>query len=189
MKKTILASLLALTATTALASSVTFEAQNIDRRKGDENQTLTSITVAEKINDKLSGDVKIEGLKDNHTQVLNTRLEAGLTSNYALVNKINGFARVAVGESFIGTRQFGYYSVEPGVKVPLGIENFTSTVSWRYRSSFNDQELNSFTSRTWRAGIGYDLSKTNNVGLRYEYQSGAATQNYNALALTYTHGF
>jgi hypothetical protein len=118
---------------------------------------------------------------------LTTRAEAGLTGAYPVAG-ISLYTRAAVGEKFTGSTtygNFGYYSVEPGVLVPIGKTGLTARVGYRFRSAFDT--ANNDTTRTSRAGVSYTLTKKDTIGVRYDQMRGDSNQN--VWAFNYSRSF
>ena len=61
----------------------------------------------------------------------------------------------------------------------------SAKLGWRYREAFNN--VNADTTRTWRAGLSYDLTKKDAVGVRYDRMRGDTNQNI--VAVNYTRSF
>jgi hypothetical protein len=182
MKK-ILAILAMATAGTAFAGSFTVEGQQIDSLTGA-NQKQYSLSVKENITKEVTGDVSFSNTTTDGTSALTTRLEGGLTGLTQQVGPVKGYVRVAAGQKFSNTTDFSYYSVEPGVMIPMG--NFTGKIGYRYRSAF-DSTANNDQTNTWRAGLSYALTKQDTVGVRYDHVRGDTNQN--TVAVNYTRGF
>ena len=88
---------------------------------------------------------------------------------------MNGYVRGAIGEKYAsGSAGYGYYSVEPGVAAALGY-GFSAQLGWRFQDAFNDSHND--TTRTWRAKLGYDVTKNDNVYVGYDRQRGDSEQN------------
>jgi hypothetical protein len=191
MKKVILViftSLLAtLTSTGAFAASATVEFQSIDNvNPTTTDQTNYSLTVREDIKSWLTGDVAVlQNNNDGSQGYSSSRVEAGLTPKYKLNNYVTLYAREAIGNKYTSTTHSSYWSAEPGVMVPIGATGLTAKVGWRYRTAFNDAVLD--TTRTWRAGVGYDITPKDNIGVRYDRVQGDADQRI--WAVNYTRGF
>lgn len=187
MKK-ILAILALAASGSVFAASATLEGQSINGLNGSADQVNLNLTVRESINKNFTGDVqfsqtnnKVDGGKDT---LSSTRLEAALTGSAGLFGPVSGYTRVAVGQKFSSSTNFGYYSVEPGLSTPLG-GGLTAKVGYRYRTAFDSS--NNDTTRTMRAGVAYDINKTNQIGVRYDSVRGDAKQN--VIAVNYTRSF
>ena len=168
----------------AFAASVTVTGANVDGVQGSPNQTQYGLGVKGNINKNLAGDVSFLNVQTNNTNALSTRLEAGLTGENTY-GMFTSYARVAVGEKYTNTSNFTYYSIEPGVKVPFGTTGITGQVGYRFRNAVDT--ANNDTSRTWRAGLSYAMTKVDSIGLRYDSVRG--DQNQNIVAVSYTRGF
>jgi hypothetical protein len=96
------------------------------------------------------------------------------------------YTRAAIGEKFTNTSNFSYYSVEPGVTAPIGSTGLTARVGYRFRNAF-DPSANADTTRTWRAGLSYDLTKKDTIGVRYDRVRGDS--NADGIAVNYTRSF
>lgn len=188
MKKIALATLFAIFATAAMADSVTLEGQSIDGKKGQADQGLLAIGVKADINKSFAADVRLESLRTQGTDAVSSKVEGGLTGTHQLFGPVSGYVRGALGENYTGTTNYGYYSVEPGVKAALG-SGVTAQVGWRFRDAVSNQSVNQFTSRTWRAGLAYDITPKDQIGARYDWQRGDTGQNANIVTVNYTRGF
>jgi hypothetical protein len=182
MKK-LLAILAMATAGTVFAGSFTVEGQKIDNLTGAD-QKQYSLSVKENITKEIAGDVSFSNTTTDSTGALTTRLEGGLTGLTQQVGPVIGYVRAAVGQRYSNTADFSYYSVEPGVLIPIG--NFTGKIGYRYRSAF-DSTANGDQTNTWRAGLSYALTKQDTVGVRYDQMRGDSKQN--VVAVNYTRGF
>jgi hypothetical protein len=188
MKK-ILAILAMAVSTGVFAASATVEYQNIDGVKNTpQDQRNVSLTVRENITKSLVGDVQLSDTanKGSADTASSFRAEAGLTGLYDL-GPATLYTRGAVGEKYTTSANFTYYSVEPGVIVPVGSTGVSAKVGYRFRNAFNDVNVNNDTTRTWRAGLSYDLTKKDTVGVRYDRVRGDSNQN--VWAFNYTRGF
>jgi len=168
----------------AFAASVTVTGALVDGVQGSPNQTQYGLGVKGDFNKNIAGDVSFLNVQTDSTNALSTRLEAGLTAQntYGIIIP---YTRVAVGEKYTNTTTFTYYSIEPGVKVPFGKTGVTGQVGYRFRNAV--YTTNNDTSRTWRAGVSYAMTKVDSIGLRYDNVRG--DQNQNIVAVSYTRGF
>lgn len=182
MKK-LLAILAMATAGTVFAGSFTVEGQKIDNLTSA-NQKQYSLSVKENITKEIAGDVSFSNTTTDGTGALTTRLEGGLTGTTQQVGPVIGYVRAAVGQKYSNTTDFSYYSVEPGVMIPMG--NFTGKIGYRYRSAF-DSTANGDQTNTWRAGLSYALTKKDAVGVRFDSVRGDSKQD--VWAVNYTRSF
>ena len=182
MKK-LLAILAMATAGTVFAGSFTVEGQKIDSLTSA-NQKQYSLSVKENITKEITGDVSFSNTTTDGTGALTSRLEGGLTGTTQQVGPVIGYVRVAAGQRYSNTADFSYYSVEPGVMIPMG--NFTGKIGYRYRSAF-DSTANGDQTNTWRAGLSYALTKKDAVGVRFDQVRGDSKQD--VWAVNYTRSF
>ena len=182
MKK-ILAILAMVTAGSAFAGSVSIEGQQIDN-KGSADQKKYALSVKENITKELAGDVSFSNTTTNGTGALSTRLEAGLTGTTPQVGPVMGYVRLAAGQKYSNTADFSYYSVEPGVLIPMG--NFTGKIGYRYRSAF-DSTANGDQTNTWRASVSYALTKKDEIGVGFDQVRG--DNKHDSWAVKYTRSF
>ena len=188
MKK-ILALVAILATGSVFAASGTFEYQNINGvQNTPTDQNNFSLTVKESINKNFVGDL---GLSQTTNQtsgsdtLASTRLETGLTGSVA-TGPVSPYVRAAVGQKFTSATNFTYYSVEPGVSAPVpGVSGLTAKVGFRFRNAIDT--ANNDTTRTWRAGLAYDLTAKDTIGVRYDKMRGDTNQNI--VAVNYTRGF
>lgn len=187
MKK--LLAILGLTmASQVFAGSATIEGQTIKNVNGSANQANYSLTVREDIiKGRLVGDVGLSQTTTDGANNLNSsRLEAGLIPQ-ADLGFARPYVRVAVGQKFTTTADYSYYSVEPGVNVPVAATGLTARVAYRFRTAFENPNLANDTTRTWRAGVFYAVTKLDTIGVRYDRINGDADQK--VWAVNYTRGF
>lgn len=185
MKKFALATLLALVAVTASAVEVRVEGADADGKNGSPNQNIYELSVKESINKNFAGDLTVNQSRTEGTHALANRTEAGVTASTSYAGS-TPYARVAIGQKFINNQNsFGYYSIEPGVSVPVATTGATVSLGYRFREAFNDN--NADTTRTWRAKLGYDINSTNNVYVGYDRERGDTQQNITKVG--YIHAF
>jgi len=184
MKKFTLATILALSALTATAAEVRLEAQDANGQSTTASQTGYEFGFKEAITKNLAGDIAVKNYRTNNTNILSTRYEAGLTGSVP-VGPVSAYTRVAVGEQFVsGSGGTSYYSVEPGVSVPI-VKGLGLSLGYRFQDTFADNKAD--TTRTWRGKLGYDLTKTSTVYVGYDQQRGDSQQNITKVG--YVHRF
>jgi hypothetical protein len=186
MKKITLATILALAAFAATAAEVRIEAQNANGVGTTADQRVYELGVKESITKNFAGDIVVKNYRTDNTNVLSTRYEAGLTGAVP-VGPVSSYTRVAVGEKFVsGASGYSYYSVEPGVVVPVTyFPGTTVSLGYRFQDTFSDNRND--TTRTWRSKLGYDLNKTSTVYVGYDQQRGDSEQNITKVG--YIHRF
>jgi hypothetical protein len=82
---------------------------------------------------------------------------------------------LVLGQRYTTVANYTYYSVEPGVTVPVASTGITATLGWRYRTPTDT--ANEWTTRTWRTSVGYDLTKSDNVYVGYDWMRGDVQAN------------
>ena len=168
------------------AASGTIEYQNINGVQNtptDQNQY--SLNIKENINKNFAGDLGISQTSNQTSgsdTLASTRTELGLTGSTSMFG-VAPYVRTALGQKFTSSTNFTYYSVEPGVSVPVG--PVTAKVGYRFRNAVDT--ANNDTTRTWRAGVSYDLTAKDTIGVRYDRMRGDSNQNI--VAVNYTRGF
>lgn len=163
----IIATLVFSLTTSAYAASVTGEYQSERNDTTGKDSSVYALTVKGSVGSgffvDIGGTTSVQETTNNLTQ----RLEAGLT--YEPVKWL--YVRGALGEKFTNTTKNSYYSVEPGVKVPL-IGNLNAKVGYRYRNAIDATQYDTQLERTYRAGLSYDVNKTSTVGVGYDKTEG-----------------
>lgn len=184
MKKTI-ATLAFLAASSAFAGSATIEYQGADGVQGTANSNLYQISVSENINKNFAVGATLNTTESESTgATTGSRAEVNLTGKTTL-GVTSPSLKVATGQRFTTTGNFAYYSIEPGISVPL-VSKLSGQLGWRYRNAY-DASANADETRTWRAGLKYDLTKQDALGIRFDRVRGDSNQN--VWAVNYTRNF
>lgn len=157
---------------TAFADSVTLERQAVNNLSSAD-QTTYALTVKHELNKMFALDVGTTNTQTDGTNALGTRLETGLTASAPIKGSVTGYIRGAVGEKFSNTANFAYYSIEPGVSMPIG--PVVVKAGYRYRSA--TAATNGDQTHTARIGVAYALTKNDTIGLGYDRVRGDNTQN------------
>jgi hypothetical protein len=182
MKKIFAILALAITGS-AFAGSFTLESQNVNNVSSADQQTL-QLTVKHDFNNTFAGDVAFGNTQTNGTNALTTRLETGVTATAPLFGSVKGYTRVGYGLKYSNTADFGYYSVEPGITMPIG--PLTAKVGIRYRSAI-DSSANNDQTHTTRASLAYAMTKNDSVAIGYDRVTGDSDQK--VVKVSYTRGF
>lgn len=167
---------------TAFANSFTVESQNVNNVSSADQQTL-QLVVRHNFNNTFTGDIAFGNTVTEGTNALGTRLEAGVTATAPLFGSVKGYTRVSYGSKYSNTADFAYYSIEPGVSMPVG--PFTARLGWRYRSAV--ESVNNDQTHTARASLAYALTKNDSIGIGYDRVTGDSDQK--TVRLSYTRGF
>ena len=188
MKKLVAILALALS-TSAFADKIILEARDAQgattsgphtsgTKSSDQNQY--KLTYAKDINANWQADISIISVQTQSTELTaGSRIEAGALYK----NTLAGwpvYLRGGYGLKTTTTANFQYYSVEPGVMIPLG--NFTGRVGYRFRDAVEPSKVNVDETRTWRYGVGYNVTKDSSVWLRYDKMRGDIAHNVTFVA-------
>ena len=123
--------------------------------------------------------------EDGSNQQLENSVEARVQKMWAVgTTGLKLGARFGLGEKFTTSKDFSYYTIEP--KAQYGLTDALSLkASWRYRNAFSDS--NNYETRTWKVGFGYDVTKKDEVEVKYFQKRGDS--NTDGVILEYTRGF
>lgn len=122
----------------------------------------------------LDADVSFQTSQSDQTHKVDSKVEAGLVTKFDLFGPVRGYSRLHYGEKFSSTGNYNYWGIEPGIQMPLGY-GFSTKIGYRYRAATNSV---ADTTRTLRAGISYDLTKNDAIGVRYDRMRGDKEVNY-----------
>ena len=187
MMKKILAILALTISGSVFAGSISFEGQSLDGHSGSADQKNFNMTARGAINDTFTAHAQVSTTQTNSTNAVSTRLETGITGAVGLFGPVNGYTTVAIGEAYKSAGNFAYYSVEPGITAPIGTTGLTARLGYRYRTAFNNENVNNDTTQTARVGLSYAITKQDSVGVRYDKVTGDTKQN--GYAVNYTRSF
>ena len=187
MKKIIaIIATLALTAGTTFAGTVTIEGGHTNGLEGGRDASSMTFSVSESINKTFSVHTQIRSQQSDVTNAVSTRLEVGGTGTVPLFGSVKGYTRVALGQRFSSTGESVYYSIEPGLSMPLS-PSLTARVGYRYRTAAENPDVNKDTTNTVRVGMSYALNKQHAVGARFDRQVGDSRQD--GYAVFYSRSF
>jgi hypothetical protein len=196
MKKILATLLLALCGTAFAGSGVEFE---FERERGTQAPNTFNNTV--KVSPFITGDYGIkydlmfetnrdDGTVNGNNNQLQNALEARIQKLWEVYPGLKLGGRLGIGEYFNGvdssgkTIDFGYYTIEPKAEYELG-RGFTALASWRWRDGFSSTD--NYQTRTWKAGVGYDINKNNAVEVKYYQKRGDVDAN--GVEFAYSVGF
>jgi opacity protein-like surface antigen len=175
MKKIIaIIATLALAAGTAFAGTVTVEGAKINTIGGND-QMNSNFSLSESINNTFSVHTQLSSTQTDNTNSVSTRLEVGGTATAPLYGTVSGYTKVAVGQKYSTSGSFTYYSIEPGVTVPL-TSSLTAKVGYRFRTAAENANVNKDTTDTVRVGVTYAINKKDAVGFRFDRITGDSRQ-------------
>jgi predicted porin len=170
MKKIVIATL-ALMSSLAFAGTATFEGSKVNGLEGGKDALSTNFAISETVNKTFSVHTQVVSQQSDVTNAVSTRLEVGGTATVPVYGRVSGYTRVAVGQKFSTAGHFTYYSIEPGLSMPLS-PSLTAKVGYRFRTAAEDANVNKDTTDTVRVGLTYALNKQHAVGFRFDRQSG-----------------
>lgn len=182
MKK-ILTALAFLTAGASYAAAVGVAYQNFQptgTKPGFKNYIMF---VSEKVTNTLTGDLMMSQGVVVNTGALSTRSEIGLTHNTTWYG-VSGYSRVAIGERVTNTSNYGFYSIEPGISMPVG--PVVVKAGYRFRSAFNVDAYHDVT-RTAKVSISYSPTKVDTISIGFDRMLGDSE--YSTPAITYIRRF
>jgi hypothetical protein len=171
MKKFLAVALLSL-ASVANAGSFIVEyspTQGIGRPDG----TGYLVKVGESISKNVELDFQAVTAQSDGTLAVSTRLEAGLTPKFN-VGFGTFYTKFGLGRKLDARGNKDYYGIEPGIIVP-----FANRWNVRYGYRFRDGYGGDTGERTdtHRLGVGYELTKTDAINVRFDRQRGDSNQN------------
>jgi opacity protein-like surface antigen len=172
MKKIVIATL-ALMSSLAFAGTATIEGSKVNGLEGGKDALATNFAISETVNKTFSVHTQVVSQQSDATNAVSTRLEVGATATAPVFGPVTGYTKVAIGQKFstAGSGQFTYYSIEPGLSMPLS-SSLTARVGYRFRTAMENPNVNKDTTDTVRVGVSYALSKANAVGFRFDRQVG-----------------
>ena len=183
MKKLLATAILGLASLSAMAGSATVEYSSVDGVNGAKNGTGYLVNFNDSITKTLDGGLQMTTAQTDGTNAVSTRVEASLTPKYDL-GVVTAYVKGSVGLKLTTAGSTEFYSVEPGVIVPLG-QGFSTRIGYRYRAAFDSGIAD--TTRTARVGVTYALTKKDAFTLRYDQQRGNSEQN--SVNFAYTRSF
>ena len=155
-----------------------FGAVEYSSRDGVDSTTdarATKVTMGTDINQMFKADFSLRQKTDTSNNLSDTRLEGGLTATQPVgTTGLSVYGRGAVGEKFKTATNYSYYSVEPGIKYAV-TPSLSVKAGYRYRAAMDS--TNADTTRTYRLGAEYALSKNYFVGLGYDSVRGDSDYN------------
>jgi len=180
MKKLVLLAVLLATTSAFAGGFGSIEYSDRDGVNGEADSRATKVTIGTDINNTLKADFSLRQKTNTSNDLSNTRMEGGLTATYPVgIKGLSAYSRGALGEKFGTSSNYTYYSIEPGVKYAV-TPALSVKAGWRYRAATDS--ANADTTRTWRTGLEYALTKNYFVGLGYDRVRGDS--DYNATNIT-----
>jgi len=196
MKKIFAILALATTASAFAQSGVQFE---FERERGTTGGNTMSNTVKVAPYVSLDNGVKLDlqfaggrddGTVSGNNNALGNSVEARAQKMFEVAPGLKLGARVGLGQVFNGTNSagktvdFGYYTFTPKAEYAI-TDKLSALASFRFRNGFNDSD--NYLTRTYKAGLGYDVTKKDAVQVQYFEKRGDS--NTNGIELAYSRNF
>lgn len=147
-----------------------------DGVNGTADSNAYKVTIGTTLNDNLKVDLSNRFKQNDGTNTNDTRIEGGLTYQTPLTSSFSVYTRAALGEKFTSTKDFSYYSIEPGVKYSV-TPDLSVKAAYRYRNAVDS--ANQDKTNAIRLGTEYSLTKNYSVGLGFDRVRGDS--DYNAV--------
>ena len=180
MKKFIVMAVMLATSSVFAGGFGAVEYSGRDGVDGNADARATKVTMGTDLNQTFKADFSLRQKTDNDNNLSDTRLEAGLTGTVPVASGLSAYGRVALGQKFKSSVDYGYYSVEPGVKYAV-TPALSVKAGYRYRAATDS--VNADTTRTYRLGAEYALTKNYFVGLGYDQVRGDSKYNATNVSL------
>lgn len=134
----------------------------------------TKVTMGTDLYQNLKADFSLRQKTDTDNDLSDTRLEAGLTGTVPVAGGLSAYGRAGLGEKFKSASNYSYYSVEPGIRYSIS-PSLSVKGGYRYRAALDS--ANADTTRTWRVGAEYALTKNYFLGIGYDRVRGDSDYN------------
>jgi outer membrane autotransporter protein len=182
MSKFLLAVLLAVSAVSAIAegnyASVKAELRN--GRDDTQDANVFSLTAGQNINKYLDAEVYTR-VKSDDDNTNNTRVEGAVIGKLPLdYYGLSLYTRGAIGSKLNGSDNHQYWSIEPGVNLAV-TSDLSLKAGLRFRDAFTTS--NNDSTRTYRIGADYAITKASTVSVGYDRQNGDSK--YDTLGVGY----
>ena len=132
----------------------------------------------------LALDASLQTTQVDGSNKISSRYDVGVNPKFNLIGPVRGYTRLSAGEKISTSGNFGFYAIEPGITAPLG-NGFSTQVGYRFRNAFNTD--NNDTTHTLRAGVTYELTAKDAIGVRFDRMRG--DQNQNIWNINYVRSF
>jgi opacity protein-like surface antigen len=174
MKKLFALAILALSGAAFAGGFGAVEYSSRDGVNGAADARATKVTMGTDLNQTFKADFSLRQKTDTSNNLGDTRFEGGLTGTVPVAGSLSAYGRLGVGEKFKSATNYTYYSVEPGIKYAV-TPDLSVKAGYRYRAATDS--VNADTTRTYRLGAEYALTKNYFVGLGYDQVRGDSQYN------------
>lgn len=173
MKK-LLVALAILASTSAFADKFVLEKARTTETNGTAGADTWYVKGIVDINKDLAVDASIQTTQVDISNKISSRYDFGINPKFNVYGPVRGYTRFSVGEKISTSGDFRFYAIEPGINAPLG-NNLTGQLGYRFRNAFDSSIAD--TTRTIRAGVTYDFTSKDAIGVRFDRLRGDANQN------------
>lgn len=165
--KQLVAILTLLVAGTAFAGSFGSVEYGYQDIKAGGSSDSVKVMLGTDLTDNLKIDVGNQVKSNDATGDNGNRLESGLTlhTNAGIVSP---YVRAALGQKYTTNDNYGFWSVEPGIKFKTPIANVTGKLGYRYRDAMDTSLHSTDMTKAWKAGLEYQLTSKYSVGINYD---------------------
>ena len=140
---------------------------------GGSDSTKWAMTFGKHINNYIDAELYTR-TKDKEKGGNDTRLEAAVIGKYKLTDDLSTYLRAGVGNKYTRNDDFGYWTVEPGVKYKLN-NDWSVKAGVRFRDAFEtDRKQN---DHTYKLGVGYKVASDTTLDVGYDWKRGDSDAN------------
>ena len=107
--------------------------------------------------------------KDKDTGSNDTKLEGALIGKYKLTDSLSAYTRAGVGNKYTRNEDYGYWTVEPGLKYKLN-DDWSVKAGVRFRDAF--QTDHNANDTTYKTSVGYKLTDDTSIDMGYALKRG-----------------
>ena len=173
MKK-LLVTLAILASTSAFADKIIVEKARVTETNGTAGADAWYVKGTIDINKNLAVDASLQTTQVDVSNKISSRYDFGVSPKFDVYGSVRGYTRVSIGEKISTTGDYRFYAVEPGINATLA-NNLTGQLGYRFRNAFDSSIAD--TTRTLRAGVTYDVTNKDAIGVRLDSVRGDSNQN------------
>ena len=119
--------------------------------------------------------------KQNDNKGFSTRIGVGIIGKVKLSDNLSAYTRVGAGNKKTNTKTFNFWAITPGLKYKID-DKWSIKGGVRFRDAFDTDKYRDYT-KTYKAGVGYKLSKETSLSIGFKRKVGDSE--YNAIGLGY----
>ena len=149
-------------------------------KDGGQDATEGGFVLGLKWNSNVSTEFKAVH-KQKDTKGFSTRIGVGIIGKIKLSDNLSAYTRVGAGNKKTNTKTFNFWAITPGLKYKID-DKWSIKGGVRFRDAFDSDKYRDYT-KTYKAGIGYKLSKDTSVSIGLKRKVGDSE--YNAIGLGY----